>query len=381
MPRENPNLIHSWISYMSNKVKTLGGINLAQGLPGFRPPEKLLALLAEEALANNHQYAPGRGIPSLTAHVARYLGLSPEQGQSNVLITCGATEAITVTYLHLSRQVGARFTVAAFGPAYESYTRLPSLLGHRFIELQRDPLDKDYLAKAAAILATEGVNLLIVGSPGNPHGHLITPEETAFWCQLAATTQLHVLFDMVYSELWQSQPPSFPLPVLQDRVYVVGSFSKMFSITGWRIGWLAGQTEPLNHIGLLHDFTGLSAPHPLQWAISRFLDLPDAADDYIRHIRRLIGESRQALEATLCSCGFEVLPAGGGYFVWAKLPDAMPDSGQFVLDQYDAVSVAAVPGVHFGARFDRFVRFNGARPIGEIKEASARIIRFIEERN
>lgn len=376
---DNPNAISSWISFMSNKVKSGGGINLAQGLPGFRPPARLLELLAEEAAGNNHQYAPGRGLPVLAAHVADKLNLPGTAVAKNILITCGATEAITDTYLHLARKAGSTFTVAAFGPAYESYSRLPMLLGHRFVELTRDESDPDFLTKTADLLVGQGVDLLFVGSPGNPFGQVIPANEVDFWCQMAAKTSLNVVFDMVYSDLWFDQPVAFPTPVLQERVYIVGSFSKMLSVTGWRVGWLAAPETSITEIGLLHDFAGLSAPHPLQWALSRFLDDKEAVNKYVSGLRDLIRDSCLTLEGALVQTGFHVEPAHGGYFVWAKLPQHLPNSGEFVLALYERTGVAAVPGIHFGEKFSRYVRFNGARPINEINEAAALITRFIND--
>lgn len=85
------------------------------------------------------------------------------------------------------------------------------------------------------------------------------------------------------------------------------------------------------------------------------------------------------LEEAAGQIGFGVVHAGGGYFVWAGLPDGYPDSGRFVLDLYEATGVASVPGIHFGNRFGRYIRFNGARPVGEIEEAVTRIRQFLKK--
>ncbi|NCC74429.1 MAG: aminotransferase class I/II-fold pyridoxal phosphate-dependent enzyme, partial [Sphingobacteriia bacterium] len=182
----------------------------------------------------------------------------------------------------------------------------------------------------ATHLLGQGVDLLFVGSPGNPFGQVIPANEVDFWCQMAAKTSLNVVFDMVYSDLWFDQHVAFPTTVLQERVYIVGSFSKMLSVTGWRVGWLAAPETSITEIGLLHDFAGLSAPHPLQWALSRFLDDKEAVNKYVSGLRDLIRTSCLTLEGALVQTGFHVEPAHGGYFVWAKLPQHLPNSGEFV---------------------------------------------------
>lgn len=377
MQREDISNIGSWIGFMSNKVKTMGGINLAQGLPGFSPPQVLLSLLAEEATGSNHQYAPGRGVPALLNQVVRYLRLPPAAASTNVLITCGATEAITLIYQHLARKKGNSFTVAAFGPAYESYSSLPALLGHRFIELAWEPDGQMDFDRLKTILVHQHVDLLIAGSPGNPWGRVLSANEMGQLCKLASTSDVRIIFDMVYSELWFDKPVSFPWPLIQKNIYVVGSFSKLFSVTGWRVGWLAADADEMTGISRLHDFTSLSAPHPLQVALSRFMDDEQEMGRYINQLRSSIKESVALLEQELSRLGFEVMPAGGGYFVWAELPEWFPDSGSFALDLYEFEGVATVPGIHFGASFHRFVRFNGARPAAEIAEAVTRITRFL----
>lgn len=369
--------IGSWISYMSNKVKTMGGINLAQGLPGFNPPQALLALLAEEATGSNHQYAPGKGDYGLLSRIVRYLKLSHSYALTNVLITCGATEAITLIYQHLARKKGATFTVAAFGPAYESYSQLPALLGHRFVELTWGSGGQIDFDRLKMIITHQHIDLLIVGSPGNPWGRVLSVDETSRLCKLALDTGVRIIFDMVYSELWFHEPVSFPSPLIQENIYVVGSFSKLFSVTGWRVGWLVADAREMTEITRLHDFTGLSAPHPLQVALSRFMDNEQEMTRYVAQLRSLIKESVVRLEGALSELGFRVMPADGGYFVWAELPDWFTDSGAFALDLYEFEQVATVPGIHFGKDFNHFVRFNGARPIAEIDEAITRITRFL----
>ena len=122
----------SLISFMSNLVKKNGGINCAQGIPGFEPPKELIEELVSAAKTQIHQYPAGNGNPELRGLVASGLcgncGISAE----NVLVTNGATEAISLIYLYLRQKTAGKFTVLSFDPVYESYANLPKIYGDSF---------------------------------------------------------------------------------------------------------------------------------------------------------------------------------------------------------------------------------------------------------
>ncbi|HOB72065.1 MAG TPA: aminotransferase class I/II-fold pyridoxal phosphate-dependent enzyme, partial [bacterium] len=123
----------SLISYMSNLVKTHGGINCAQGIPGFAPPRELLQKLVEVTQRNVHQYSAGNGYPQLRDIISSKLTGSAGLDSSNVLITNGATEAISTIYLYLRQIFSGSMTTLSFDPVYESYSNLPKIYGDRFI--------------------------------------------------------------------------------------------------------------------------------------------------------------------------------------------------------------------------------------------------------
>jgi len=362
---------------MSNKVNVAGGINLAQGLPGFNPPDKLLDALAKEARSNHHQYAPTKGIPGLLTRIADYMQLPLSAATENILITCGATEAIHLIYQHLARKKRDLFTVAAFGPTYESYVNLPALLGHQFVALSWQPDGSVDFTSLKTEILNQNIDLLIIGSPGNPWGRVLSKHDTEQFCELTRTTNVSILFDMVYSELWYNQPTVFPQPVIQDNVYVVGSFSKFLSVTGWRVGWLTATATEMKEICLLHDFSGLSAPHPLQMALYNYMEDHKGVLAFVEELRQSIKSSYIILANAVTALGFHVIPSGGGYFVWAELPEGFSDSGQFVLDLFEKEKLAAVPGIHFGIQFNRMIRFNAARPVEDIMAAAECLSRFL----
>ena len=132
----------SYISYFSNMVKQRGGINLAQGIPGFEPPAELIKSLKDSADLKVHQYAPGMGNFQLLQLIAAKNRVSVD----NLLIVQGATEALSLIYTYINKKLSGDFAVLSFEPAYESYLQLPKIFGQEFIHF---PLNSDFTFDAS----------------------------------------------------------------------------------------------------------------------------------------------------------------------------------------------------------------------------------------
>ncbi len=367
----------SLISYFSNKVKASGGINLAQGMPGFKPPQELLAILAEIVNEDVHQYSPGTGDMRLKAMLKAKYAEKRAMSDDEILITNGATEAISLIYTYLEKVVPKPFSALAFEPVYESYSHLPEIFGNRFVSFpisRQNTIDFERLAK---VVAENRVKVFFVASPGNPQGRIWKEQEIRALHSLARDFDAYVVFDGVYQDLYFNEPPFVPVDALDKHLLYVNSFSKMLYITGWRLGYMIADRQHLQKITPIHDYTGLSSPSVLQRAVAIYLERNNLGRGYLTELRHLCQRSFEHLESTLAHLGFRIPPVEGGYFVWAALPEGFYDSFLFAEELYDETQVAVVPGIHFSAEAGRFVRFNAARPIEEIREAAERITRFI----
>lgn len=358
----------SLISYMSNKVKLRGGINLAQGIPGVNPPEQLLKIISEFArnpVAKYHQYAPGTGCLELKEEVCRLY--NKDLSSENLLIVNGATEAISLLYLYLSRKLEKKLDVCSFSPFYESYNNLPENLGGNFSSISFENRQDSSLTANQSFLEDffreNNCDLFFLASPGNPYGRIYNEEEIKLLISLSEKYKFYLIFDMVYKELYFAKKPYDPLSAkgssfLKENIFYVNSFSKMLSVSGWRIGYLFTHRCHLPAIMKIHDYTGLCAPSLFQLSLAEYLKNDDWKK-YTENLRKKLYNNYKSALLRLKESGFSIPDCGGGYFIWAKLPDYIKDDCFLFAEKlYEKYQVAIVPGVHFDRVADRFIRIN-----------------------
>ena len=368
----------SLISFMSNLVKKNGGINCAQGIPGFNPPEELINELVAAAKRPVHQYPAGNGNPKLRELIAS--GLSGNCGLTteNVLVTNGATEAISLIYLYLRQKTNGKFTVLSFDPVYESYVNLPKIYNDRFLcEYPDESGSFDFEALEKRISA-EKVNLVLLCSPGNPLGKIWKKSEITALYEICRKNGAKLVFDAVYSDLYFGEKPYLPFDLAGDTLFVVSAFSKMLSITGWRVGYVAAAVEHIENMAGIHDYTGLCTPSVLQIAIAEYLEKNDFGRNYLSNLRGKIKESFEIMHSSLEKSGFSMPSIDGGYFVWAKIPAPFTDGFEFAMSLYEKKKVGTVPGIHFSEKGNNFIRISVAKEAAEIKEAALRIVDFVK---
>ena len=370
----------SLISFFSNKVKQNGGINLAQGIPGFPPPEKLINILLSHSTNGFHQYAPGNGdaglLNLLTARYSKEIDLT----NNNFLIVQGATEALNLIIIYLKQFIGKSITIMAFDPAYESYKNLPALYGCKFVPFQLAEDGSFDPEKLRDAVRENDVKLLFYCTPGNPYGKVFSKEETETLLKISRDEDFFIAVDAVYRDLYFTKKPYLPLEHFNHRLFYVNSFSKMLSITGWRIGYLIAHQSHMPGIRAIHDYTGLCASHLYQRVIADYLLDDRCGKPYTEILRATLAKNYNTLKYTLTDAGFTIPTADGGYFVWAKLPNGFTDGFEVAMDLYEEEKVATIPGEHFSETSKAYLRFNIARPTEEIIEAGIRIKRFFEKR-
>jgi aspartate/methionine/tyrosine aminotransferase len=366
----------SLISYMSTMVKERGGVNLAQGLPGFEPPVELLDYLSEIAHNPIHQYPPGIGNFKILDLLVQQYGLKIPVTRDNFLITQGATEAISLLYLYLMRKIGEPFSVMAFGPAYESYTQLPKYLGQQFVEAQLladGGFDADIVEKQ---IKDNNVKIFFAASPSNPYGRIMPRSYVEQLTDICSRNSCYLIFDAVYKELYYENPPYIPLEHIGEYVFYVNSFSKLLSITGWRVGYMITAPHHMQAIRRLHDYTGLCVNSVCQEAIARYLENYNMGLDYVAGLRSMFFQSFKKMVQVLERLGFEIPPTDGGYFIWSKLPQGFDDGFEVAVDLYEQTRVATVPGIHFSPSGKNYIRFNIARPDEDIEKGIVAVNTF-----
>ncbi|MEU6069284.1 MULTISPECIES: pyridoxal phosphate-dependent aminotransferase [Streptomyces] len=347
-------------------VKT-GAINLGQGFPDTDGPEEIREA-AVRALREGHgnQYPPGPGIPELrtaiAAHQRRRYGLSYDP-DTEVLVTAGATEAIAAALLALLEPGDE---VIAFEPYYDSYaasiamaggTRVPVTLRPHLEQGGSFRLDLDELRAAV----TDRTRLLLINTPHNPTGTVLTRQELAAIAELAVERNLLVVTDEVYEHLVFDDAEHLPLasfPGMRERTVTIGSAGKTFSFTGWKVGWVTATPALVTAVRSVKQFLTYVASGPFQYAVAEALALPDA---YFTGFRADMLARRDVLAAGLAQAGFEVFKPAGTYFVTTDIrPLGEKDGFAFCRALPERAGVVAIPNAVFyddreaGAPFVRF---------------------------
>jgi aminotransferase len=365
----------SYISLMSNKVKAHGGINLAQGIPAFDPPAELLYELQKAAKNNVHQYAPGMGNADLLEQIKRHHQKDKKQLQKEeILIVNGATEAISLIYLYLFTQNKEKLSSCSISPSYESYTNLPRIFSQEHYEIQVKDISNGNLQQ---LIEKKNIKLLFISLPGNPMGSVLNENEIDILLSYSKKYKLHIIFDNVYEDFLFKKKRIPLLEKLNNYCFYVNSFSKIFSITGWRIGYFISSAENISKIADVHDYTGLSSPSVLQYALARYCEKTDFGREYVHGIQKKLAENYAFLSAALSKLGFKIAKAEGGYFIWCQLPNRFPNAKDFCMQIYEDQKIAMVPGIHFSPTATNYIRINIARKKEELQAALVGIEKFI----
>lgn len=300
---------------MSGLATEHGAINLGQGFPDSAGPEDVRAAAAEALMHASNQYPPMPGLPALrqavAEHYRRFHGLDLDW-KSQVVVTSGATEALAAAIMAL---IAPGDEAVLLEPAYDSYAPQVRSVGGipRFVRLE--PPRWTITAEALEKVASPRTKLVVFNNPQNPAARVYTPEEMqvlADWCVrhdvIAVCDEVweHVVFD------GRRHTPLLALPGMAERCVKIGSAGKIFSLTGWKVGWVCASPELAQVVGKAHQFLTFTTAPNLQAGVAYGLGKADA---YFEDMRAEYGRSRDRLAAGLRTEGFEVIDSEGTYFL------------------------------------------------------------------
>ncbi|MEV0480207.1 pyridoxal phosphate-dependent aminotransferase [Streptomyces sp. NPDC050508] len=349
---------------MSALALKTGSINLGQGFPDTDGPEEIREA-AVRALRDGrgNQYPPGPGVPELrtaiAAHQQRRYDLSYDP-DAEVLVTAGATEAIAAALLAL---VEPGDEVVAFEPYYDSYAACIAMAGGTRVPVTLRPADGRFRLDLDELRAavTDRTRLLLINTPHNPTGTVLTREELAAIAELAVERDLLVITDEVYEHLVFDEAEHIPLatfPGMRERTVSIGSAGKTFSFTGWKVGWVTGTPGLVTAVRSAKQFLTYVASGPFQYAVAEALALPDS---YFDAFRADMLAKRDLLSAGLVDAGFRVFRPAGTYFVTTDIrPLGESDGAAFCRSLPERAGVVAIPNAVFydhteaGAPYVRF---------------------------
>lgn len=315
---------------MSLAASAHGAVNLGQGFPDFGWPEPLVAAAARLLTEGSNQYPPSRGLPALRQAVA-----------DHVLVTSGATEAIAAVILSVL-EPGDEVIVIA--PAYDAYAPLVRRVGGVIREVALRPPEWRIDEAALAAAVTPRTRLLVLNNPHNPTGRLFDAAELAAVAAIAERHDLLVLADEVWEHVLpqdRSFTPFAALPGMAERTLKCGSAGKIFSLTGWKVGWLVAPAELAAIAAKAHQFLTFATPPNLQAAVAIGL----AHDEWLGPMRAAFTMARDRLARGLGDAGFALLPSEGTYFQCVDLAASGIglDDQSFATLAVEQAGVAVIP--------------------------------------
>ena len=330
--------------HMSARARDTGAINLGQGFPEGPGPRIVLEAAADALLTRSSQYPPMAGLPELRAavanHYTRHQGL--DLTLQEVIVTSGATEAIAASLLAL---VKPGDEVLMLAPLYDAYLPLVERVGGVAKVVTLTPPDWRVTREALSAAITPRTRILLMNNPVNPTGIVLRDPELALLADLCVAHDLIAICDEVWEQTVYDGIPHRPLiafPGMRDRTVKIGSAGKIFSVTGWKVGWMCAAPPIATLLARAHQFLTFTTPPGLQWAVAEGLAYPDA---WFSDQRATYQASRDRLEAGLTAAGYVVQPSGATWFLSIDLPASRIDLDDvtFCNRIIDEAGVAAIP--------------------------------------
>jgi N-succinyldiaminopimelate aminotransferase len=332
---------------MSALAERTASINLGQGFPDHNGPSEVIDAAVEAIHAGRNQYPPGPGIPELrhaiAQHQARFYGVDVDP-EAEVLVTTGATEALTAAILALC-ETGDE--VIVFEPFYDSYGAAIAMAGAQRRMVPLEPPDWTFDPERLLSAVTPRTRLVLLNSPHNPTGKVFSPAELDTIAQVCGANDLLALTDEVYEHLiFEGQHvPLCTLPGMAERTLTVSSAGKTFALTGWKVGWVCGPAALVAAVRTAKQFLTYVSGAPFQPAVAVGLGLSDA---YFHQAAAALQLGRDRISAGLADAGFDVYRSHATYFTIAGVDRLGSDDGaSFCAELPHRCGVVAVPAAAF----------------------------------
>lgn len=351
-------------------------INLGQGFPDEDGPLAIREAAAAALREGPNQYPPTRGLPllreAIADHASRFYGfrLDPER---NVLVTSGGTEALTASIMALA---GGDGEVVLIEPAYDSYRPIALSTGARVRSVRLEPPHWRLEEKSLGGAITSKTRVVMLNTPLNPIGRVFDRDELGGLVRVLERCEAIAVCDEVYEHLvfdGRAHIPLASLPGMHKRTVRVGSAGKMFSLTGWKVGWVTGAAELVDVIAKAHQFITFTTPPALQrgtaYALANEMD-------FTLELTKTLQSNRDLLAARIARLGFEVLPCEGTYFLTAGIRALTKESDDaFCRRLAREAGVALIPLSAFfeAGGPEHLVRFAFCKKRALIEEAIARL--------
>jgi aminotransferase len=353
-------------------------ISLGIGEPDFDTPEPIVQAGIAALQGGETHYTSNSGLLELREAIADHLGarygLSYE-AREEILITVGVSEAF---YLTMAALLDPGDEIIMAEPCFVSYAPSATLVGAKPVLIPTSPETGFQLtADAVEAAITERTRAILLASPNNPTGTVLSRERMEAIAALVEANDLIVISDEIYDRLVYGTTftPFASIPGMRERTLTLQGFSKAYAMTGWRVGYVAGPPEIVWDMRKIHQYLIMSAPTASQWAALKALEV---GEPFIEAMRAAYDRRRQLIVQGLNDLGLLCTEPHGAFYAFPCITSTGMDDNTFAEMLLQEEQVAVVPGRAFGESGIGFVRMSYATAYEQIEEALNRIGRFVQ---
>lgn len=350
-------------------------IDFTLGDPDIPTHKDICESAYKATLEGKTRYAPNAGLPALREVIASYTskGTPYEYKAENVAVTFGATEAIYLAFMAL---LNPGDEVVILAPYWVQYENIVKLLGAKPVIV--DEFDHDFEPSLESIKTaiTPKTRAIVVNSPNNPSGYIYSDSFLKSISEIAAAYNLCIFADEVYKTLiYNKEYTSIAKYCPKEQLFIFNSFSKMFAMTGWRVGYVVAEEEFIKTIVKLQQNIAVCVTTPSQYAA---IEAMTNADTYTTLLQERFASRRNTLCQELDKCDkISCLAPDGTFYAFLDISATGLDSKTFCFSLLENEHVAVIPGIAFGDAFDKYVRLAFTLNEDCITEGIKRIRNFI----
>lgn len=365
----------SGIRKFYNKVsKYENAISLTLGQPDFNVPEKINIAMIKAIQEGKTVYTPNAGIYELREEICKYLKeFSISYNPEEVLVTVGGSEGLYATFMALLNE-GDKVLMPAIGyPAYESVTKM---VGGEVITYDlKDDFSIDFNSLINGL--DQGAKVLVLSYPSNPLGAVLSKEDNIKLYELIKNRDLTVVTDEIYASLcFKDEYYSIAqYEDIKEKVIYVSGFSKMFSMTGLRLGYVCANEKYMKEIIKVHQYAVSCAPSIVQWAVVEGLK---SCKEDVETMKQSFIERKNFVYKRLLELGFEVNDPQGAFYIFPSIKKFNMTSEEFCDKLLESKKVACVPGTAFGAKGEGYMRISYCYSREQLEKALEGIAEFVQ---
>lgn len=366
----------SGIRKFYNEVKKIdGAISLTLGQPDFPVPKVVKEALINAVNEDKTVYTENAGILPLRKEISQYLmkrGI--DYSADEICITVGGSEAI---FTILTALINEGDNVLIPTPAYPAYENIVNILGGNVVSYGLNDDFSINIENLKVLIKENQIKVLVLSLPSNPLGTILTKEEKDELIKIIANNNIFVVTDEIYESLIYEEYYSVAEEKeILDKVIYISGFSKMFSMTGLRVGYFAAQKQLMDEIMKVHQYNVSCATSICQWAALE--GLRNGLDD-VENMRNVLRERKDYVISELRNMGLEVNEPKGAFYVFPSIKKFNMSSEEFCLKLLNEEKIACVPGSSFGIGGEGYIRISYCYSMEELKKALLGLKKFINK--